>query len=144
MENYPDIEELLPQRRPFLMVDRLEHYDPVVTETSFLVKSDCVFVEDGHLSVPGMTENMAQTCAARMGWVSRMESGPVKLGFIGAVSSFVAHRTPLVGEKLTTRIEVKQEVFNITLVRASVLSGTEVLAESDMKIALSDISKSDE
>jgi hypothetical protein len=63
----------------------------------------------------------------------------VKLGYIGAIRNLVIHRTPLLGEKLTTTIEVIEEIFKMTLVKATVLCGEEVLATAEMKIALSEI-----
>ena len=47
-------------------------------------------------------------------------------------------RTPRTGEVLVTEINVLQEVFNITLVHAVVRSGDEIIAETDLKIALAD------
>lgn len=130
--------DLLPQRPPFVMIDRLVHYDPVVTVSSLEVRADNIFVDDGHFSTAGLNENIAQTCAARMGYMSLSQNGRVKLGFIGAVSGFTVMRTPLVGEVLVTRIEVVQEVFQITLVHATVHVGDELIAETDLKIALED------
>ncbi len=120
------------------MIDRLVHYDPVVTVSSLEVRADNIFVDDGHFSTAGLNENIAQTCAARMGYISLSQNGRVKLGFIGAVSGFTVMRTPLVGEVLATRIEVVQEVFQITLVHATVHVGGELIAEIDLKIALED------
>ena len=81
---------------------------------------------------------LAQTCAARMGYISRSSGDRVKIGVIGAITGFSVKRTPLVGEVLTTTIEVKQEVFQVTLVHATVTVGEEVIAETDLKIALQD------
>ena len=133
-----DVHTLLPQQEPFVMIDRLVHYDPVKTVTMLEVRSDNIFVDDGHLSVAGLNENIAQTCAARMGYISRSSGDRVKIGVIGAITGFSVKRTPLVGEVLTTTIEVKQEVFQVTLVHATVTVGEEVIAETDLKIALQD------
>lgn len=133
-----DILELLPQRRPFVMVDRLVHYDPVVTTTRFKVRPDNLFCDDGHLSASGMVENIAQTCAARLGYINYTSGQPVKIGYIGSVNNFMINRNPAAGETLMTTIEVIREVFNITLVHARIMNGTETLAEADLKIALAD------
>ena len=133
-----DVHTLLPQQEPFVMIDRLVHYDPVKTVTTLEVRSDNIFADDGHLSVAGLNENIAQTCAARMGYISLSSGDRVKIGLIGAITGFSVNRTPLVGEVLTTTIEVKQEVFQVTLVHAAVTVGTEVIAETDLKIALQD------
>ncbi|MBR5158879.1 MAG: pseudouridylate synthase [Bacteroidaceae bacterium] len=133
-----DVHTLLPQQEPFVMIDRLVHYDPVKTVTTLQVRPDNIFADDGHLSVAGLNENIAQTCAARMGYISLSSGDKVKIGVIGAITGFSVNRTPLVGEMLTTEIEVKQEVFQVTLVHATVKAGEEVIAETDLKIALQD------
>jgi predicted hotdog family 3-hydroxylacyl-ACP dehydratase len=133
-----DVHTLLPQQEPFVMIDRLVHYDPVRTVTSLEVRADNIFVDNGHLSVAGINENIAQTCAARMGYISRSSGERVRIGVIGAITGFSVSRTPLTGEVLTTIIDVVQEVFQVTLVHATVRVGDELIAETDLKIALQD------
>ena len=133
-----DILELLPQRRPFVMVDRLLYCDTVITRTELEVRADNILNDNGHFSTAGICENIAQTCAARIGYLSLALGGPVKLGFIGAISNMQVHRTPVTGETVVTEIKVLQEVFNITLVHAEMKCGDELIAETDLKIALGD------
>lgn len=137
------LRELIPQRPPFVMIDRLLSCDMVVTVTELEVRKDNVFVADGRFSAEGMMENMAQTCAARMGYISLMRGEKVKIGVIGAVNSFDIFRTPKVGEKIVTTIEVLEELFQITLAKAVIKCGEEVLAEAKMKIALMDMDSTD-
>lgn len=133
-----DIRSLLPQRDPFVAVDRLVHYDDreVVTET--LVKADSLFTEDGRLTAAGLMENIAQSCAARIGFRTLYVLGldKVDIGVIGALRNMEIHALPLAGQTLTTRVTVKEEAFGITLVEASVRSEGRTLAEGEMKIAL--------
>ena len=42
-----DVLTLLPQRPPFVMIDRLTHFDEVVTTTQLTVRPDNLFMEDG-------------------------------------------------------------------------------------------------
>lgn len=137
------LRELIPQRPPFVMIDRLLSCDMVVTVTELEVRKDNVFVADGRFSAEGMMENMAQTCAARMGYISLMRGEKVKIGVIGAVNSFDIFRMPKVGEKIVTTIEVLEELFQITLAKAVIKCGEEVLAEAKMKIALMDMDSTD-
>lgn len=132
-----DIHELLLQQDPFVMVDRLEAYTTKVTTTSFEVRADNLFVENGVLDAAVLAENMAQTCAARLGYINRyVLFRPIQIGFIGAIRKMQIMRRPHVGERLFTTIEVMEEVVGITLVRASVtVDGTEI-ASAEMKIAL--------
>lgn len=133
------ITDLLPQRPPFLMIDRLTEFDPAEATAEFEVKADNLFAENGHLSAPGLIENVAQTCAARIGYINRLDNQTVKLGFIGAIRNFHAFRLPAAGERLSTTVTVREEMFGMTLVDASVRSGNETIAECEMKIALSEI-----
>lgn len=130
------VTELLPQRPPFVMIDCLTGFSETTTETRLTVRDDNVLVQDGRLSVYGLVENIAQTCAARLGYASYILHKPVRIGFIGAVRGCKIKRLPLVGETLETRIEVKEEIFGLTLVDAAVRLDGEVIAETQMKIAL--------
>ena len=66
-----DIHELLPQREPFVMVGRLVYFDNEKTVVQTEVKEDNIFVENGVFTVSGIIENIAQTCAARIGYVNK-------------------------------------------------------------------------
>ena len=88
----------------------------------------------------GIIENIAQTCAARIGYVNKyiLKKG-IQLGFIGAIRNLKLHRCPKVGETIQTTILTIEEIFGMTLVKAMVCVGDEILAESEMKIALSEM-----
>ena len=132
------ISELIPQRPPFVMVDRLLYCDMSVTSTRLEIREDNIFNDRGRLSTAGICENIAQTCAARLGYLCLASGQAVKLGYIGAISNMQVFRTPQTGQTIETEINVLQEVFNITLVHAVVKCGDEVIAETDLKIALGD------
>ena len=135
-----DVRTLLPQQPPFIMIDKLVHYDEVLTTTTFEVRSDNIFIEGDELNPCALVENIAQTCAARMGYInSYINKEKVKLGFIGSIRNFCVLREVRLGEQLTTSIEVKEEVMQLTLVDARVKVGDETVVTAEMKIALSDI-----
>lgn len=133
------VRSLLPQQYPFVMIDRLVYFDPIVSITELDVKDDNLFCEDGVLSAYGMIENVAQTCAARIGFINQISGEPIKLGFIGAIRQLNIKRLVKSGELLTTTIRVNEEVFSMTLVSATVHVGDECVLSCEMKIALSDI-----
>ena len=128
--------DILPQRPPFILIDGLTRYDETETSTRFRVRPDHLFVSDGCLLPTGLIENMAQTCAARLGYYNLISGLPVKVGFIGAVNNLHILRTPRVEERLDTTIRVKEEVFGMTLVDAEVRVDEEVIATAEMKIAI--------
>ncbi len=132
-----DIHELLPQQEPFVMVDKLTSFDMKTTTTNFTIREDNLFVEEGRLDTCALAENIAQTCAARLGYYNKyvLKRG-IQVGFIGAIRAFKVYVQPCVGDHLDTTINVLQDIMGITLVDAIVKRGEEVIAEGEMKIAL--------
>ena len=137
------LKELIPQRPPFVMIDKVLSCDMTFTVTQLEIRSDNIFCEDNRLTAEGLMENIAQTCAARMGYINLNRGETVKIGVIGAVSNLEVFRTPEVSERIVTTIEVMEELFQITLVNAVVRCGTETLAQANMKIALMDMDSQD-
>ena len=140
-----DVLTLLPQRPPFVMIDCLTHFDDVLTASRFQVKADNIFMgDDGVLNSCALAENIAQTCAARMGYINQyILKDKVKLGFIGDIKHMKIWREARMGDELRTEIEVMQEVLQMTLVKATVKVGEETIVTADMKIALTDIDAAD-
>ena len=135
-----DIHELLPQQEPFVMVGKLIHFDMERTVTETKICRENIFTENDLFTASGIIENIAQTCAARIGYVNQyiLKKG-IQLGFIGAIRNLKLHRCPKVGETIQTTILTIEEIFGMTLVKAMVCVGDEILAESEMKIALSEM-----
>lgn len=132
-----NIRELLPQQEPFVMVDQLTHFDERTTQTVFTVRNDNVFVDNGQLDSCILMEIIAQTCAARLGYVNKyILKRPIQIGFIGAVRDMTIYETPRVGDTLATTINVVQNVLGLTLVDATVTNATATVAQAKMKIAL--------
>ena len=131
-----DILSLIPQRPPMIMIDMLTHYDPIVTCSSFTIKESSCFVEDGLLLPAGLVENIAQTCAARIGYINMQNNQEVKLGVIGSVQNLKVEALPKVGQTLVTKIEVTDTFFNVTIVKATISSEGQVNAQCVMKIAI--------
>jgi len=132
-----DIHELLPQQEPFVMVSRLVHFDDVRTICEMNIQADNIFVEDGHFNALGMIENIAQTCAARIGYVNKfILKKAVQIGFIGAIRNLEVTDLPEVGQQITTIVDVIEEVFGMTLASAVIKQGNRTLATTEMKIAV--------
>ena len=131
--------ELLPQQSPFIMIDCLTKFDEKITETSFEVRNDNIFVENGKLNACALAENIAQTCAARLGYVNKyILKKDVQIGFIGAIKNLSVVETPSVGDILTTRIEVLQDIMAVTLVDAQIVCNNKVIVKAQMKIAIAE------
>ena len=134
-----DILVILPHRRPFVLIDRLEHYDSETTSviTSYTVLQDGVFVEGGFFQAEGLMENIAQACAARIGFYDWLHELPVKPGVIGSVKGLNINQLPKAGEKIFTHITPKAEALGVLLAEAVVKSESgEIIAQSNIKVAV--------
>ena len=155
------INSLLPQQPPFVMVEKLLFCDIEKTKTSLLIKSDNIFVEpmchcgldpqslktsDSDfrqndsilvLSQSGIIENVAQTCAARMGYLGDREN--VKIGMIGSINDFeFTGFLPKIDDEIITEIVVDTEIGNVVLLNATVVCNEKIVAKGKMKVVLTD------
>lgn len=129
-----DILSLIPQRPPFVMISKLLYSGESITRSSLRVTEDNIFVENGRFREAGLMENIAQTAAARAGYIARMENLPVQVGYIGAVKNLVITGLPRTGDELITEITIKDQVFDVTIITGKVLCGERIVAQCEMKI----------
>lgn len=132
-----DIHELLSQQEPFVMIGKLVHFNEKLTVTETEIQAGNIFVDDERFSASGLMENIAQTCAARIGYVNKyiLKKG-VQLGFIGAVRNFEVLSLPHVGQTIVTHVKVLEDVFGMTLAEAYIECEGEMLVKTEMKIAV--------
>lgn len=129
-----DITAYIPQRAPIVMIGGILEVKDNVTRTGLQIAPDNLFVEEGVLQSPGLLENMAQTAAARVGYIAQQENTPVPIGFIGAVKDFEVFECPPAGSFIETTTEIVSQVFNATMVAAKVQLNGKVMAQCELKI----------
>ena len=119
------------------MVGKLTAFDEKRTVTETVIKEDNIFVSNGEFSASGLVENIAQTCAARIGYVNKyiLKKG-IQLGFIGAIRNLEITGFPKVGDVITTCVTVIDDVLGMTLANAVVTCNGETLATTEIKIAV--------
>ncbi|MDR1594920.1 MAG: pseudouridylate synthase [Prevotellaceae bacterium] len=134
-----NVRELLPQQGKFVMIDWLRHIDETSVVSSMTVDKDNIFVDDDIFSESGIIENIAQTAAARMGYIGKyIDKKGVRIGVIGEIKNLVIERCPHIGEELTTSVEITAEIFSTLMIQAKVNIDNELIAHGSMKIALID------
>jgi len=134
-----NIETLIPQKPPFVMVDRLTSFSETSTITTFGIRADNIFVKNGVFKEPGLVENIAQTAAARAGYVSRTENKPVLVGYIGAVNSLQVFLLPKTGDELITEITIENQIFDVTLISGKISCNGQLVAQCKMKIFINQL-----
>jgi len=127
---------LIPQRPPMVMIDSFYGIRDEVSCSGLTILADCLFCSEGLLDECGLIEHIAQSAAARVGYLYTSRNEDVPVGFIGSVDQLSILRLPEVGETLHTQIRIVQEVFDITLISAEVEADGEPVASGKMKIFL--------
>lgn len=136
-----DVHTVLPQQEPFVMIGSLTHFEMGTSTTETLIKEDNIFVDNGCFSASGMMENIAQTCAARIGFYNKyILHKDVQVGFIGAVRDFRIYALAPVGAVITTQVDVVEEIFGMTLARATITASA-LLAEAEIKLSVRNIER---
>jgi 3-hydroxymyristoyl/3-hydroxydecanoyl-(acyl carrier protein) dehydratase len=129
-----NIEMFLPQKPPFVMIDKLLSCSETATTTGFSIKEDNIFVEQGIFKEPGLVENIAQTAAARAGYISKTENKPVLVGYIGSVNNLQVFSLPVAGDELITEITIENQIFAVTLISGKITCNGQLVAQCKMKI----------
>ena len=132
-----DIHTLLPQQEPMVMIGQLMHFDMQRTVTRTTIAHDNIFVDaNGRFSPSGIIENIAQTCAVRIGYINRyINHRGIQIGFIGSISHLSISELPAAGQ---TIVDIGEEIFGMILAHATVVADEQVIAETDIKIAVRD------
>ncbi len=116
------------------MVDQLLRSDEISTQTAFRVESKNVLVVNGELTEAGLMENIAQTAAARAGYIALTQNQPVNVGYIAAVKNFEIFDLPKINDELVTEVKIENQVFDVTVISGIVKRTDVVIAQCEMNI----------
>jgi 3-hydroxymyristoyl/3-hydroxydecanoyl-(acyl carrier protein) dehydratase len=129
-----DITSLIPQKYPFVMVGKLLLVDETLTKSSFVIKSDNLFVKNGFFQEAGLMENIAQTAALRAGYLAISVNKAVENGYIGSVKDFEVLQLPQINDELLTEISIENRIFNVTVFVGKIWLNTILIASCEMKV----------
>lgn len=131
-----NIEELIPQRSPIMMVDELLQVVGDDCTCCLTIREDNFFLEeDGQIAESGVIEHIAQSASAFAGYraVAKGATEP-PVGYIGEVKNFRLYRRPRLGDKLRTTIAMGVTMAGVTIITGTTIIGEETIAETQMKI----------
>lgn len=127
---------LIPQKKPFVMVDKLLYISQKNIISGFTISKDNILVSENLFSEPGLIENMAQTIALHTGYAYFLAKKPAPTGYIGAIKKAEIFQLPEIEQEITTTVEIIHDIMGVTLVSAKVECDGQLIAQSEMKTAL--------
>lgn len=135
-----DVHSILPQQEPFVMIGNLVYFSIDTSTSETEIKENNIFVDNNNFSASGMMENIAQTCAARIGFYNKyILHKDVQVGFIGAIRNYVINKLPNVGDIILTKVDIIEEIFGMTLAKAEIVCNNEIIATAEIKLSVKNI-----
>lgn len=133
-----EVLNMIPQKPPMAMIDTIIEVTSQKAITALTITGDNIFCADGCFQAPGLSENIAQTAAAQVGYLSHLEQKAPPVGFIGAIKNLTIENLPAIGDELITEIDIEHEIMNFTLINGISKVGDKVMATCQMKIFIAD------
>lgn len=127
---------LIPQKAPFVMVDKLLHFEEKKVVAGLTISKENIFIQNAKFTAPGLIEHMAQTVALYTGYRFYLKQEPAPTGYIGAIKKAEIFELPALGKELTTTVTVIHDIMGVTLVTAETKCEGKVIAFSEMKTVL--------
>ncbi|MGB3343683.1 MAG: hypothetical protein WBA61_07210 [Aequorivita sp.] len=130
------IGKLIPQTEPFVMVDKLLHFEDKKVVAGLSVSEKNILTQNKKFTMPGLIEHMAQTVALYTGYQYYLKKQAAPIGYIGTIKKAEIFELPSVGQELTTTVEILYEIMGVTLLTAETRCEGRVIASSEMKTVL--------
>ena len=129
-----DILSLIPHRPPFVMIDKLLMISEKGATSIFKISEKNLFLSAGFLAEAALIENIAQTAAARIGYISLNEDKPAPVGYLAAVQNFEVFNLPQLHDEITTEIFIENVIFSVVIINGKIICNKKNIASCNMKI----------
>ncbi|MEO7977593.1 hypothetical protein [Flavobacterium sp.] len=128
--------DLLPQKFPFVMVDRLFSYSETSLSAGLKIQNGNIFLKENTFLEAGLIEHMAQSVALHTGYQFFLKNEIAPTGYIGSIKDIAIKKLPKINDTIQSTITILQEFGGITLVDIVTFSNNEEIARGQMKTVL--------
>lgn len=130
------VENLLPQKFPFVMVDSMISYSETSLVSGFNIKSDNIFFNNNTFLEAGLIEHMAQSVALHTGYQFFLRNETAPTGYIGSIKEIEIKKLPELNDTIQSEVTILQEFAGITLVNIVTKLNNVEIANGQMKTVL--------
>lgn len=130
------VENLLPQKFPFVMVDRMISYSETSLVSGFEIQNDNIFLKDTSFLEAGLIEHMAQSVALHTSYQFFLKNEIAPTGYIGSIKDIKIKKLPQINDTIQSTVSILQEFAGITLVNIVTFLNNEEIANGQMKTVL--------
>ncbi|KAF2339375.1 hypothetical protein [Flavobacterium tistrianum] len=130
------VENLLPQKFPFVMVDAMHSYSETSLVAGLQIQRDNIFVSNDIFLEAGLIEHMAQSVALHTGYQYFLRNEIAPTGYIGSIKEIEIKKLPKLSDNIQSQVTILQEFAGITLVDIVTTLNNEEIARGQMKTVL--------
>lgn len=131
-----EVAALLPQKFPFVLVDKMYAYNETTIVAGLNIQAENIFVQEQAFAASGLIEHMAQTVALHTGYQFFLKNEQAPVGYIGSIKDIEIRQLPRLGDELQTTVTILQEFMGITLVDVATQLNNVEIAKGQMKTVL--------
>lgn len=129
-----EIINLIPQRKPFILVDSIHQHSEDEILSGFTIPAGHILVDkNNHLTEAGIIEHFAQSIALHQGYLCFLNQQEAPVGYIGSIKNIEIIQLPKAGQKIKTRIKILQQIMGVTMVSGEVYLNENVIASGEMR-----------
>ncbi|MEZ0129348.1 hypothetical protein AB9T88_06040 [Flavobacterium sp. LBUM151] len=130
------IENLLPQKFPFVMVDKMYSFTETSLVSGLQIQNDNIFFDNNTFLEAGLIEHMAQSVALHTGYGFFLRNEIAPTGYIGSIKDIEIKKLPEINDTIQSTVTILQEFGGITLVDIVTTLNNEEIAKGQMKTVL--------
>ena len=129
-----NIQDFIPQRPPFIMIDNLLEARDDYFKTDFRILPENIFVENGKLREFAMIENIAQSSSVGLAKTRKYPVNKKPEGYLGAVSKLKLYDLPGVNDTMYTTVKLIAQLENMFLLKGETSFNDKKLMECEIKL----------
>lgn len=130
------VENLIPQKFPFVMVDRMFSYSETGLVSGLKIQDSNIFLEENIFLEAGLIEHMAQSVALHTGYQFFLKNETAPTGYIGSIKDIQIKKLPQINDIIQSNVTILQEFAGVTLVDIVTFLNNEEIASGQMKTVL--------
>lgn len=130
------VENLIPQKFPFVMVDRMFSYSDTALVSGLKIQDSNIFSEENIFLEAGLIEHMAQSVALHTGYQFFLKNETAPTGYIGSIKDIQIKKLPKINDIIQSNVNILQEFAGVTLVDIVTFLNDEEIASGQMKTVL--------
>lgn len=130
------VENLLPQKFPFVMVDKMYSFTENTLVSGLNITDDNIFFNQNTFLEAGLIEHMAQSVALHTGYDFSLKNQKAPTGYIGSIKEIQIKKLPKINDTIQSTVTIIQEFAGITLVEIVTTLNNEEIANGQMKTVL--------